>query len=306
MSPLAKDESAARRVAADLRKQVERAREILERKRLTDEDVHEARKHLKKARAALRLLRPVLKGSSYRAWNSAMRDAARPLSAARDSKVLLDTLRLLGEEYGEPVHSMHLEGFRRVLREQRGHTSRDALGARSKVLAHSRRLLREVHAGVERLRIARDADDWSPIRTGLKRVYSRGRRALAEARNAGSPEAFHEWRKQVKYLRYNLECLEPLWPAMMGEMADQAHRLTDYLGDEHDLSVLRETALAHRAAFRDPATVGALLALIDRCQSQLREKSLLLGSRLYQEKPRVFADRISDYWRNWRDEKSAA
>ncbi|HEU4625323.1 MAG TPA: CHAD domain-containing protein [Steroidobacteraceae bacterium] len=306
MSPLVKHESAARAVAADLRKQVERAREILEHKRLTDEDVHEARKHLKKARAALRLLRPALKDSSYRAWNIAMRDAARPLSAARDSKVLLDTLRLLGEQYGEQVPAVQLEGFRRVLQDQRGHAAREALGARSKVLAHSRRLLREVHGGVERLRIPHDGDDWSPIRAGLKRVYSRGRRALAEARKTGSPEAFHEWRKQAKYLRYNLEYLEPLWPAMIGEMVDQAHRLTDYLGDEHDFSVLREAVLAHRAAFRDAATLDAVLALIDRCQSQLREKALLLGSRLYQEKPRVFADRISEYWRNWRDEKSAA
>jgi hypothetical protein len=93
---------------------------------------------------------------------------------------------------------------------------------------------------------------------------------------------------------------------MIGEMADQAHKLADYLGDEHDLTVLRETALTHSAVFRDDGTLGALLALIDRCQSQLREKSLLLGTRLYQEKPRVFAARFAQYWRDWRAEKSAA
>lgn len=302
---LAKNKPAGRAVAADLRKQVERALELLEGKRLSDEDVHEARKHLKKARASLRLLRPVLKDATYRAWNANLRDAARPLSAARDSKVLLDTLRLLAERYGEPVRALRLEKFRHVLNERRARSSHEVLSAQTKVLAHSRQLLRDAHGGMERLRITQ-ADDWASLGAGLKHVYGGGRRALADARKAPSADGFHEWRKQVKYLRYQLETLEPVWPGMIGEMADQAHQLADYLGDEHDLSVLRATALGQSAAFRDDGTLGALVALIDRCQSQLREKSLLLGARLYQEKPRLFADRFGQYWRDWRAEKSAA
>jgi CHAD domain-containing protein len=110
----------------------------------------------------------------------------------------------------------------------------------------------------------------------------------------------------VKYLRYQLEVLEPLWPGMIGELADQVHKLADYLGDEHDLSVLRDTVLANQTVFRDDATQSALLALIDRCQSELREKALLLGSRLYEEKPQAFVSRFGQYWRDWRAEKTAA
>jgi CHAD domain-containing protein len=303
MARLDKGKPGARAVAKDLRKQVERALEILAHARLTDADVHDARKHLKKARASLRLLRPALKSATYREWNAAMRDAARPLSATRDAKVLLDTLRMLGERY--PAQGMHLDEFRRVLNAQRTRTSRDVLGSNGKVLAHSRQLLRKTRTGMERLSIPR-GDDWSSVGTGLKHVYARGRRAMADARKAPDSDAFHEWRKQVKYLRYELEVLEPLWPGMIGELADQAHQLADYLGEEHDASVLRATALAHRDAFRDSATLDALLALIDRCQSQLREKSLLLGARLYEEKPRLFARRFAEYWREWRAEKSAA
>jgi CHAD domain-containing protein len=305
MAHLAKNDSAARAVAKDLRKQVDHALEVLGRKRLSDADVHEARKHLKKARASLRLLRPALKNATYREWNTAMRDAARPLSATRDAKVLLDTLRMLGERFGEPARALQLQGFRRALNEQRTQTSREVLGAKGAALAHSRRLLREARAGMERLSIPR-ADDWDSVGTGLKRVYASGRDAMAAARKTPAPDAFHEWRKQVKYLRYQLEVLEPLWPGMIGELADQAHQLADYLGDEHDLSVLCEQALAHPDAFRDGDSRGALLALIDRCRSQLREKSLLLGARLYMEKPRPFADRFAKYWRDWRAEKSAA
>jgi hypothetical protein len=38
----------------------------------------------------------------------------------------------------------------------------------------------------------------------------------------------------------------------------------------------------------------------------LREKALLLGSRLYEEKPQAFASRFGKYWRDWRTEKTAA
>jgi len=305
MTHLAKDKPAARAVAADLDKHVDAALDILNRPRLTDEHVHDARKRLKKARASLRLLRPTLKRARYQDWNAALRDAARPLSAARDSKVLPDTLRMLADRYGEPMDAIDLQGLRRVLNTQRSQLARDVLGSKGKVLAHSRQLLRDTRAAIEHARLPRD-NDWDEIGAGLEHVYARGRRAMAAARKAPAPDAFHDWRKQVKYLRYQLEELEPLWPGMIGEMADQAHRLADYLGDEHDLSVLRETALAQAAAFRDEAALAALLALIDRCQSQLREKSLLLGSRVYDEKPRTFANRFGRYWRDWQAEKSAA
>jgi CHAD domain-containing protein len=304
MARLANEKTGAHSVAEHLCKQIDGALHRLERKRVSDEDVHEARKDLKKARASLRLLRPGLKDTRYRTLNTALRDAARPLSAARDSKVLLDTLRMLTERYGGPARALHLEGLKRVLNERRDHLARDVLGPKGTALAHSRRLLRESRTAIDRSRVA--PDDWNTIGAGLKRVYAGGRRAMTDARKTQQPDAFHEWRKEVKYLRHQLEVLQPLWPGMIGELADQAHKLADYLGDEHDLSVLRETALAHRAAFRDDAAQSALLALIDRCQKELREKALLLGSRLYEEKPQAFASRFGKYWRDWRTEKTAA
>ena len=88
-------------------------------------------------------------------------------------------------------------------------------------------------------------------------------------------------------------------------MPDQAHKLADYLGDEHDLTVLRETALARHDCFSDEQTLPALLALIDRCQDALREKAIYLGLRLYEEKPKAFAARFGQYWKITCDRKAA-
>jgi CHAD domain-containing protein len=304
MARLAHDRTGTRSVTKHLCKQLNEGLQRLERKRVSDEDVHEARKSLKKARASMRLLRPALKAATYQGLNTALRDAARPLSAARDSKVLLDTLRTLTDRFGEPARALRLQGLKHLLNERRAHVTRDVLRANGTALGHSRRLLRESRTTLDRSRVPRD--DWNTIGAGFKRVYAGGRRALAAARTTQQPDDFHEWRKQVKYLRYQLEVLEPLWPGMIGELADQVHKLADYLGDEHDLSVLRDTVLANQTVFRDDATQSALLALIDRCQSELREKALLLGSRLYEEKPQAFVSRFGQYWRDWRAEKTAA
>ena len=48
--------------------------------------VHEVRKSLKKIRAALRLVRPVIGDKSYRRENTCFRDAARPLTEVRDAR----------------------------------------------------------------------------------------------------------------------------------------------------------------------------------------------------------------------------
>ena len=57
-----------------------------------DARIHDARKRIKRARAALRLLRDALGESVYQRENAALRDAARPLSEVRDAKILIDAL----------------------------------------------------------------------------------------------------------------------------------------------------------------------------------------------------------------------
>jgi CHAD domain-containing protein len=121
---------------------------------------------------------------------------------------------------------------------------------------------------------------------------------LSAAATEGAAECFHEWRKQVKYLRYQLEFLTPVWPELLRELAEQAHQLADDLGDEHDLTVLRERAQAHHDTLA--TDLGILLALIDGRRLELRAEAVRRGRQLYEEKPRVFAIRLRGYWDNWR------
>lgn len=277
-----------------LRKELKNALESLAVRRLTDEKVHDARKRIKKARAALRLLRGALGKTTYKRENAALRDVARPLSQLRDSKVLLDTLEKLTDRFGQKCRGLSLDGFRRALNRERHALRRQVLGRpaalRSQIIA-----LRRIYSHAENWQVGKH--EWSVIGCGLERVYSKGRHTLSAAETEGTAECFHEWRKDVKYLRHQLELLTPVWPEVLRELADQAHQLADDLGDEHDLTVLRQKAQEERDTLANDFSL--LLALIDRRRLELQDKALIRGRQLYEEKPRTFVMRLRGYWDNW-------
>jgi hypothetical protein len=88
-----------------IRKQLDDALEELtgEHRGQRDEAVHETRKCFKKVRAVLRLVRPVIGTKAYRAENTCLRDAARPLTEVRDAKILIETLDGLIEHFREHI-----------------------------------------------------------------------------------------------------------------------------------------------------------------------------------------------------------
>ena len=270
---LSPSKSAAKRIRKQLKQRIESALDTSSRKRVNATDVHEVRKSLKKARASLRLLRPALRDADYRLENSSLREAARPLSPIRDAKVLPETLRQLARHFRKPVRALHVQLKPHVAVPD---------------LAHSRRLLREARARLKCLDI-RD-DNWNLVGPALKKIYKRGRRALAGVRAENTAEAFHEWRKQAKYFRYTLETLEPLRPPVIHTLTDTAHKLTDYLGNDHDLTVL----------WQQTGRDATLFTLIERRQIELRNEALALGTKLYEAKPKEFTRRFEKYWRAWR------
>ncbi len=282
-----------RRIA---RAQMSKALEALQGRQLADDAVHAARKELKKARATLRLLRDALGDAAYTRENALLRDAGRPLSRVRDGRVLLDTLDRLAERFGVPERQVPVEGLRQALSRERRHVRREVL-AETSALKVPLESLRKAHERAARWPVGDRG--WSIVGAGFERIYAKGRKALAAAEADRTQANLHEWRKQVKYLWHQLQVLKPLWPGPIGELADQAHKLADYLGDDHDLSVLRGKALHHSDAFSTPAARGALLTLIDRLRTEFRDKAMVLGRRLYQEKPAAFKARFAQYWRDW-------
>jgi len=80
---------------------------------------------------------------------------------------------------------------------------------------------------------------------------------------------------------------------------DEADDLADHLGDEHDLSILREALLANPDPFGSEDVVQTTVGLIGQRRAQLRLNARRIGERLYVERPKDLADRFAHYWETW-------
>jgi CHAD domain-containing protein len=138
---------------------------------------------------------------------------------------------------------------------------------------------------------------------GLVRAYRRGRKRGREAQDDPSTERLHEWRKRVKDHWYHLRLIRDAWPETLAAQADEAHRLADLLGDDHDLAVLT----AEIEDSTDPSGDRAdLLAAIEGRRSELQADAFELGARIYAEKPKAFGRRVEALLGAWRGSAIAA
>src|SRR5262245_44083642 len=85
--------------------QIERAERELSAGENAEVATHETRKCIKRVRALLRLGRPGLGDTVYRAENARMREIAALLAPARDSDVLVQTLTKLEALPGEVANA---------------------------------------------------------------------------------------------------------------------------------------------------------------------------------------------------------
>jgi CHAD domain-containing protein len=195
----------------------------------------------------------------------------------------------------------------------KGKLSRDALSTVRKRISHlsaqtvaramerksafkdARKTLKKCRDRIRELTL--EPGGWRAVAAGMAETYRRGYDGYHLAMRDPTGPAFHEWRKSTKYLRHQLELVEDSWPPVLHEMVQELHDLSDYLGEDHDLLVLRDKIATAPSDFGDAGTVETAFALIERWQEELREKADLLGERIYAEKPKALVHRIHQYWR---------
>jgi CHAD domain-containing protein len=253
--------------------------------------VHDARKSLKKARSLMRLGRGTINRAERRRENAALRHAGRTLSSTRDAEVMLQAVDELADRFAGQLPGTTFDAIRQRLEAERDPARQRLLesGLTEQVADE----LRSVQARVDDWTLRRGA--WKALEPGLLRTYRRGRAAFDRARSEPAMENLHEWRKRTKDLWYHLRMLKPVSPGIVGGQADEAHMLADLLGDDHDLAVLRET-LETRAG-ELVVDLDAVLDLIDHRREQLQAEAMIVGQRLYAERPKAFAGRLHHYWK---------
>ncbi len=260
------------------------------------EAIHEARKDMKKIRSALRLVRDDLGDDVWRHQNDHYRDVARTLSSFRDAEILVDALDGLGERFGSSART-RLDGLREQL--QREVADAHADGSIERAMATGAAALSAGRAATADLPL--DGDGWKLIAPGIHRSYRRGRRRLRAVEDDSSVTNLHELRKRVKDLWYQLRLIAEADRVLIGSLADLTHDLSDHLGDDHDLALLRDEGARRERAFEDPGDQRFLSELIDRRRGELQFAAISLGERIYDRKPKKFVKRLEDRWEEWRN-----
>ena len=248
-----------------------------------DAAVHEARKAVKKVRAIGRLL--------HRAdFDAPLKDKrrlqaiGRVLSTRRDSDAVIETFDRLRRRFPRRLSAQANTLIRRRLVRARTRIEEVALDHRSAERVAD--ALRAVRRSAGRWRLPGiEPEDLPHL---LKASYRDNRTAMTRAQETTRGLDLHRWRKRVKALWYQMRLLESLAPGLRAEI-QRLSQLEAWLGDHHNLSVLRSTLADDPEMRRQaPAALSAITAMSTDVQKALRGKALALGGTLFGPQPKEF------------------
>lgn len=262
-----------------------------------DTGIHEARKSIKKIRGVMRLAQPEL-GRAYKAENTRLQGVGRKLSEIRDATAIIEVFDGLIDKHKDGLQPNVAAAIRRGLDAAKRETERRA--GITDAVRRASAALRSLGKRVDKWPLNKNG--FAAIAGGLQNRYRRGRQAMAVARKADAPENYHEWRKRVKDHWYHVRLLESLWTDVMQAHEASLHDLETWLGDDHNLVVLCGKLQQAPEQFGGDENVKLFLAVAAQEQKELREKSLSLGERVYERKPRRFLRDIEKLWDAWQQQ----
>jgi CHAD domain-containing protein len=253
--------------------------------------VHDLRKHLKKARAVLRLLQEQIGGDSFRREDCRLRDIGRLMTEVRDTEVRLQTMRQL-----EHATRHHYRSYQKI----------------EQLLAAELENLLVAFAGWEKQavrlleRARRASKKWSPanyrwprLRRALQQTYKSGRKALATARAKPSAENIHELRKQTKLLGYQMRLLRAWNNLVVGGVIKELTQLGHLLGRVHDLVFLADRLRLERGESHWGKQDHELLCLIESSEAELKRDGIEIAERFFAERASEFRVHLDEWFKDW-------
>jgi hypothetical protein len=294
---LAEDESVEEAVKRIVSEEIEQAiKEIDNPKMKSTAAVHEVRKHCKKVRSVLRLVRPQFE-ETYRFENVWFRDAAKGLAPVRDAEAIIETYDGLLDKFSNQIDRNTFAPMRRALDIRRREILEEGGDLRRKLQKFRGRMTKAIRrVGDWKLKL----EEFSAVEAGLVETYRRARKRMAAAYADPTAENFHEWRKYAKYHDYHIRLICELWKPVMDGLLKETDELSDLLGDDHNLDVFHKTLLKSPKKYGKKRDIQVLLGLIDRRSAELRVEAKTIGKRVFAEKPGAFGRRCGSYWNAWR------
>jgi hypothetical protein len=256
-----------------------------------DDSVHTARRHIKKVRALIRLVRPAM-GRRYRVANRVLRAVSQLLAPIADGQATVDTLTRVAERHRRDLPADVAAQVRAWL------VRREAMAyeaaALSDVLETAAALLRAQHDAVEHWRLR--PGGFRAVAGGLQRTARASRRAMARAKASSRSKDYHAWRQRAKDQWLQTRLLEGRCGDALALDERRLEALDGYLGECHNCAILREVLTADSTLNRSDA--ARCLRAVRSYERQLRRYARRLGTAIYRETPKDFVKRVRRLWRS--------
>lgn len=236
-------------------------------------------------RAIIRLAQGGRRRGSLRAMVKALKRASRRLGGPRDAQATLAVFQKLVSPAGAARFPHVLKALEKKSK-QEGRRYLNA-GFQGAILKALKKL--QKHTDDLKMRAA----GWAAVELGLSHGYQCARQAMKDAAENPTPENFHTWRKHTKCFQHQLGSLFGKGPTGVRAFIKRLEKLGEWLGDDHDLYLLREFV-----ARECPACVeeGALLTrMIEARRKVLCNNALKLGSPLFAEAPGAVCRRLRSF-----------
>ncbi len=254
----------------------------------SDDAIHDARRRVKKIRAIIRLVRPVLEQG--RRADPDFKRVSKWLAPVADGQGVIDTLNQLLRRYHRQVPPKTAAAIRAEL-VARGKLI-DSQAVKKGVLQRARKTLRAERRRIKHWRLR--ADGFRAIAPGLKVCVRRARAAMVAACLHPTADRHHTWRRHVKNQWFHVRLLSARCGEQLLPYQRQLEALDGLLGEYHNLVLLHHVLLGDtRLTDRE---IAGCLRVVGRYQRELRRQAQMVGIRIYGERPRVFLQRVKRLW----------
>jgi CHAD domain-containing protein len=242
------------------------------------------------------LIKPGLPEPVFLSLTERLGSIAKGLAPARDAQALLDAIDKIGGRAELQGESSPIRALRAWLHRRRQAAERSL---EANAASDAMRGLVALRPALSSLAVY--PDSFEPVASGLLTSYRSGRKAFARAFKSGSDEDFHDWRKSLQHHWRHMQLLAPCWPSELSARVELSRNLSQILGDDHDMALLRQLVSAPTMVFASPEDTAVFLKRCRNRHKALRQEAKARGARLFVERPRPFVERIEAYWRTAAD-----
>ena len=252
---------------------------------LDKERFKEARKSLKRVRAILLLMRDSISKERFKEEEKNVRELSKVFREVRNACVIEDVLTKLLQDKSIDSDPKDLKEMKAVLIAHTQKTIHSTLNDSEKL----RPALGNIQAAFERIP-ALEVDDLitESVLQGLRASYRDAFEFFQLCEESNSSSDWISWRRSINFLAIQLDLFTDLRLANLKKWSEEAHLVSDVLGEHQDLLHMEEDAKQIKDLFENKKVLKLLLDLSSEKRKELRKTARKESARLFVKSPKDF------------------